>query len=734
MDSGRRSVPDPVHWTAQRLPATGALPHLIALTLYTLLGVTLTWPLALHLTSGVIGAVDGVDAYQNAWNLWWTARALVSLHNPFFSPFLFYPDGVDLFWQTLGFSQGVLALPITLTLGPVAAVNWIVLTGFTIGGYATFLLARHVTGHDAASLVAGATFVCSPYHMEKVIDGNLEVASIHWLPVYALTLLRLIEHPSWRRALVAGIALVWVSLGSWYYGLFALLFTGCAAGIWAWGAVRNSDPQRIRRIVQQGAWGLAPLVIWILVFAPALYSLIERTDETIWDMRQVQHERSADLIDVVLPSPVHPWWGTAVRAWREQIYPDAVIWNVALGWVALGLGLSGALIAWRSTWRWIVLALACLVLTLGPELKIAGWHTGLPLPYALIQDLPGVRSGQRPNHMAVMVSLSLSVLVAWGVVIVQQTLTRRVWWIRQWSLAVALIVLIVGIDGYAGTHTIVERPIHPFYATLPSPDGAIMPLPLYININRSENLTAQIGHGWPIIGGYVARPPSYPFARYTPGVREIQFGEIERQDVVLPGWPESAQRALAAYRIRYITMDLLSNKDEYFARVRPLLAEMGMTAPVFADDTLEVYAVPDTLPIRPIAFLGEGWQPLEHDPETGVRWRWMGERAEVRLYNPYDTPAPLRLTFWMTAHQNARPLRYALDGVILGDFEAPPGRMFAQTINLLLPPGNHVLTLEAPATPDPARAGAPISVRLFTLDVRSKAPHYESCAYETCDR
>jgi hypothetical protein len=133
-----------------------------------------------------------------------------------------------------------------------------------------------------------------------------------------------------------------------------------------------------------------------------------------------------------------------------------------------------------------------------------------------------------------------------------------------------------------------------------------MPLPLYININRSENLTAQMGHRWPIIGGYVARPPSYPFAQYTPGIREIQFGEVERQDVVLPAWPESGRRALAAYRIRYITMDLESNKDEYFARVRPLLADLGIPSPIFVDETLEVYTTPDTWTVAPIAFLGRG--------------------------------------------------------------------------------------------------------------------------------
>lgn len=698
----------------------GAVPHLIALAIFTLLGVLLTWPLALNLTAGVIGAVDGVDAYQNAWNLWWTAQALTSWRNPFFSPLLFYPDGIDLFWQTLGFSQGVLALPVTLTLGPIAAVNWIVLTSFIIGGYATFLLARRVTGNTAAALTAGATFICSPYHIEKVIDGNLEVAAIHWLPCYAYALLLLLDRPSRWRALAAGALLVWVSLGSWYYGLFAALFTMCAAGIWAYGAIRNArNDQRVQRGMQQVAWGIAPLMIWTLALAPALYGLTTGVNEPIWDMRQVQRERAADLIDVFLPNPVHPWWGPAVRAWRNQIYPNAVIWNVALGWVALGLGALGAIVAWQVTWRWTLLALACLTLALGPELKIAGWHTGLPLPYALLQDLPGIRSGQRPNHMAVMVSLSLAVLTAYGVVAVQQALQRRISGAPIWIIPAFLIALIAGIDGYAGSHAIVERRIHPFYATLPPPDGAMMPLPLYININRSENLTAQMGHGWPIIGGYVARPPDYPFARYTPGVREIQFGEVERQDVVLPGWPESARRAIAAYRIRYIVMDLQSDKDEYFARVRPLLTELGIASPIFSDETLQVYTVPDAWQVTPVACLGDGWQPLEREAATGVRWRWMGERAEVRLFNPLAEAAPVRLTFWMEAYNEVRPLKYMLGNVVLGEYDVPSGRAPARAIRLLLPPGEQLLTLQAPATPDPARAGAPISVRLFALDVRS---------------
>src|SRR5262249_51196945 len=153
-------------------------------------------------------------------------------------------------------------------------------------------------------------------------------------------------------------------------------------------------------------------------------------------------------------------------------------------------------------------------------------------------------------------------------------------------------VAIVAIDGYAGPLPIVQRMTHPFYASLPRPDGGLIPLPMYVNINRSDNLTPQMTHGWPIAGGYVARPPAYPFAAYTPGVRELKSGAPQPDDIVTPGWPAAGRRALAASAVRYITLDLTSNKDDYFAQVRAILHDLGVGPPLIADRTLEAYAVP----------------------------------------------------------------------------------------------------------------------------------------------
>ncbi|HEU5097853.1 MAG TPA: hypothetical protein VFU22_02330 [Roseiflexaceae bacterium] len=678
-------------------------PHLAALASYTLLALLTTWPLLTHFRSGLVGAVGGVDAYQNAWNMWWVARALSRGQSPFWTDLLFYPNGVDLFWQTLGFSQALLAAPVTLTLGPLAAVNATVLASFIIGGYATFLLARRLTSSAPAALLAGAVYAFSPFHLEKVIDGNVEVAAIQWVPCYVFALFLLLERPGWPRALIAGALLLWVSLGSWYYGLFCVLYTGCMIAIWTLG--------RPRQVAARLAlWGVLPVLIWGLVLAPRITTLAAGGDQSLQDMRALQDEHSADLLDFFLPSPVNPWWGPSVRAAHEELYPGAVIWNVALGWTGLLLGGLGAIALRRQSWRWSLLLLAALLLAMGPALRVAGYQTGIPLPFALIRDLPGIRAGQRPNHMVVIASLMLALLAAYGLLWVTRRLDRQAWLVAFGAVAAVLL-----LDGYAGPLKIVERTPHPFYATLPPPNGALLPLPLYVNVNRSENLTAQMAHGWPIPSGYVARPPSDPFAKYTPGLRELQDGRAAADDIISPGWPESGRAALADYAIRYVVLDLTSQKDEYFAAVRTLLRELGAGPPLVSDSLLEAYAMPNSWPARPIMFLGAGWDKLERQPDTAFRWRWMGAAAEIRLYNPYHQPVTASITLSVSSFETPREVQLALDGAALGRLGAQPSQPTTRLYRLLVPPGEHVLRLTAPDSPDPGRIGRRLSVRVFRL-------------------
>ena len=48
---------------------------------YVLAAGAFTWPLALHLTTAIPG--DGKDGWQETWDLWWFATALLHGTNPF---------------------------------------------------------------------------------------------------------------------------------------------------------------------------------------------------------------------------------------------------------------------------------------------------------------------------------------------------------------------------------------------------------------------------------------------------------------------------------------------------------------------------------------------------------------------------------------------------------------------------------------------------------------------------
>jgi len=113
--------------------------NLIVLSAYLLLTILMTWPAALHLTTGIPG--DGFDGWQNYWNLWWVKQALLVLKtNPFFTDMLYPPTGVSLLFHTLNIFNALWTLPVQLNFGLAVAYNSVVFFSFTLAGYGGYLL------------------------------------------------------------------------------------------------------------------------------------------------------------------------------------------------------------------------------------------------------------------------------------------------------------------------------------------------------------------------------------------------------------------------------------------------------------------------------------------------------------------------------------------------------------------------------------------------------------------
>ena len=133
---------------------------------------------------------------------------------------------------------------------------------------------------------------------------------------------------------------------------------------------------------------------------------------------------SADLAGYAVPTQLHPLLGGVIRAWSHDStpQPDGSYFavnkgqQIYLGYVALALAVVGA---WRGrrrgeTWFWVASALLFFVLTLGPNLRVAGHDTGIPLPFRLLEVLPFFKGNRYPSRYSVMLLLSVAPLVAAG--------------------------------------------------------------------------------------------------------------------------------------------------------------------------------------------------------------------------------------------------------------------------------------------------------------------------------
>ncbi len=75
----------------------------------------------------------------------------------------------------------------------------------------------------------------------------------------------------------------------------------------------------------------------------------------------------------------------------------------------------------------------------------------------------------------------------------------------------------------------------------------------------------------------------------------------------------------------------------------------------------------DVSAVRPIAGFGDGWQEQEFNPATGLRWRWLSERGELRARMPFKALPPDRQEYpAATLHlEGESPLTYFARGSTL---------------------------------------------------------------------
>jgi len=197
--------------------------HLAVLVGYIATALVFSWPLALHLSTDLTGSPDG-DTGVYVWNQWVFQHEILEHRRlPFFTDSIFsMTQEANLSLHNYTPFQNLLALPLSGWLGVVTTFNVIFLCMSVLTAYATFLLAKHVTGRPAESWLAGLLFAWSPLLVTRGM-GHFSLVAAAPLAIFLLVLMKADGQERFRDAAALGAVVAWAATADAYYGVYCLL-------------------------------------------------------------------------------------------------------------------------------------------------------------------------------------------------------------------------------------------------------------------------------------------------------------------------------------------------------------------------------------------------------------------------------------------------------------------------------------------------------------------------------
>ncbi len=758
-----------------------------------------TWPLVANFATATPGFMLE-DRDQNLWNLWWVSHAITNLQNPYHTNLIYYPAGVSLYFHTLAPFNGLLAVPLIPLFGLIVTYNLIVVISFVLTGFGSYLLVKHIlsgahplpaspggggdgahplpaspggggdgahplpaspggggvttlsTQNSTLAFVASVAFTYSAFHLSQ-LRGIMQLISLEWLPFYLYFLMRLLPplpaipvprgFAAWRDGTLAALCLLLLALVDWYYTMYALLFTALYLVYLLLAGWRGWLPLGVREVVvRTGATLLLGVALMLPILVPMLGEL--RSAPYVNPSAAEVENYSADLAAFVLPMRDHPIFGSFSRSVRDS-WPAAAAANqyeVYLGFSVLMLAAIGLFAHRNRSFSIFLTAVALLFfsLALGPVLHIGGVaYPGVPMPYRLFDKLPFASISRSPDRFTVLVTLCLSILLAFGLQRLgyasrfarrpspqpsptrgegeqsQPFLTRAEvanspnskLKTQNSKLLAAFALILLLAEFLPIPYRMSAAPVPAFATTLAQEMGdfSILELPRQDGYwGGGQRMRFQTVHGKSIFGGYISREYNHPFVFTTPGFAQLELAGAD----IVDASRDQQLAALDYYHVGYVVLyqpaDPSEPKQQRGYDPAPYLAAissvLGTAAPAYSDTWLTAWRVPVVSP-QPFLAVGDGWYNAEDD--RGEAHRWMSDTATLRVINPFTISIGAALTFSITTQDTPRSLTLAYPGGTLRR-DIPPA-LTAISLPMLLPPGESIVRLTSPSGASPPRAG-----------------------------
>lgn len=341
--------------------------------------------------SGSLPVSSGGDQAQEVWFLAWPAFAVTHGHNPFFTNWMNYPPGVNLAINTSMPLLGILGLPITLTLGPVATYNALLVIGFTASALTMCLVLRRWVRSRLAAFIGGLLYGFSPYMIGEG-NGHLFLTFIPIPPLIFLVLDEIVVRQE-RSILRYGILLGCLASAQYYISpeVFAM---SIVIGLVGLVIVMATHPYAVRDHFHHALGGLVvagitcgltiAYGIWFSLFGP---QHVVGPPHSLAGLELYP----GDLLGGIIPTASQHMGPVSLKAIGDHLTGGDVTENG----MYLGIPLLGVLAVLTGIFRKVsilvysmIMLLVSYVLALGHVLTVDGYKTGVPLPFAVLLHMP----------------------------------------------------------------------------------------------------------------------------------------------------------------------------------------------------------------------------------------------------------------------------------------------------------------------------------------------------------
>ncbi len=333
-----------------------------------------------HLSDRYVGV--GSDPGAFIFFLEWWKYIFTHHVNPFFTYLQWAPSGANLAVTTFVPLFGISAIPITMTLGPVASYNLLMLLCPALGAWTAFVLYRHLSSSYWPAIVGGYIFGFSPYFLAHLL-GHLNLVAVFPIPlIVEVVLLRLSDEMRVSSYIVLLAVLLIAQFLCFPEVMATATFFGAAALAVAWLTARQW---------REGLQGLliptsCAYVASAVVLSPYLYYFFAFGQLAL--PGGLRSEVSAHPLNFLIPSPTTAL-GTIPR-FRELASGSHLYENGSyIAFPMILIVVSYARTHWQEWQARLLVNLSMIIgiASMGSALNISG-NKSIPLPWSITVHLP----------------------------------------------------------------------------------------------------------------------------------------------------------------------------------------------------------------------------------------------------------------------------------------------------------------------------------------------------------